>query len=199
MDMQLDIEGAKRFHGHWCPGLATGVRVAEVALREIGPHSEDEEIVCIAETNNCAIDAIQFFTGCTAGKGNLVQRDYGKNVFTFLRRSDGKAVRISRKPRKPRPADPQEAEIRAKQADGQALSDEERAYLRARRQAAIQAVLDAPLDEMFDVREIQMAPPAYAEIHPSITCADCGEPTMATRIREIDGQPYCIPCAEERA
>ena len=93
----LDIKGARRFHGHSCPGLATGVRVAEIALREIGPHSTDEEVVCITETDNCAVDAIQYFTGCTFGKGNLIHLDHGKNVFTFIGRLDGKAVRIARR------------------------------------------------------------------------------------------------------
>jgi formylmethanofuran dehydrogenase subunit E len=32
--MILDIEGAVKFHGHSCPGLAIGIRAAEIALRE---------------------------------------------------------------------------------------------------------------------------------------------------------------------
>ncbi len=45
------VEKAKAFHGHFCPGLATGIRAAEIALREIGPHSKDEEVVAIVETD----------------------------------------------------------------------------------------------------------------------------------------------------
>jgi formylmethanofuran dehydrogenase subunit E len=44
-------EYASRFHGHVCPGLAIGVRAAEVALEEIGPHSRDEEVVAVVETD----------------------------------------------------------------------------------------------------------------------------------------------------
>jgi hypothetical protein len=54
-----------------CPGLAFGIRAAEAALAEIGPQSEDEELVGIAETDMCAVDAIQFMTGCTFGKGSI--------------------------------------------------------------------------------------------------------------------------------
>ncbi len=43
----------------------------------------------------CGVDAVQFLTGCTFGKGNLVHRDHRKNAYTFIRRSDGKAVRVS--------------------------------------------------------------------------------------------------------
>ncbi|MBP7079011.1 MAG: formylmethanofuran dehydrogenase subunit E family protein, partial [Synergistales bacterium] len=47
------------FHGHWCPGLATGIKISEVVLDELG-RTTDEEIVAVAETDNCAVDAIQF-------------------------------------------------------------------------------------------------------------------------------------------
>ena len=86
----LDIEGTRRFHGHSCPGLTMGIRVAEIVLRELGAHSTDEEVVCITETDHCGVDAIQYLVGCTFGKGNLIHQDHGKSVFTFLRRSDGK-------------------------------------------------------------------------------------------------------------
>lgn len=48
IQISLDIQGAQRFHGHFCPGLSMGIRVSEIVLREIGPHSSDEEVVCIA-------------------------------------------------------------------------------------------------------------------------------------------------------
>jgi formylmethanofuran dehydrogenase subunit E len=85
------------FHGHWCPGLAIGIRAAEWALKEMGK-SPDEEIVAVVETDMCGVDAIQYLTGCTFGKGNLIHKDYGKNAFTFYRRRDGKAVRLVLRP-----------------------------------------------------------------------------------------------------
>ena len=84
-----DLDAVVQFHGHFCPGLAIGVRAAELALREIGPRAADEEIVAIVESDMCGVDAIQFMTGCTFGKGNLIHLDYGKNAFTFIRCSDG--------------------------------------------------------------------------------------------------------------
>ena len=42
---------AAMFHGHMCPGLAIGVRAAEVALAQVGPHAQDEEVVSIVETD----------------------------------------------------------------------------------------------------------------------------------------------------
>ncbi len=92
------INQIQAFHGHLCPGLAMGIRASEIALERIGKHAVDEEVVAVVETDMCAVDAIQFLTGCTFGKGNLIHRDYGKNAFTFVRRSDNKAIRILTKP-----------------------------------------------------------------------------------------------------
>src|SRR5574337_697812 len=91
-----DLRDTIQFHGHLCPGLALGYRVAKAALRELHadrPH--DEELVAVVENDSCAADAIQFITGCTFGKGNLIFRDYGKHVYTFYNRGNGSAVRVS--------------------------------------------------------------------------------------------------------
>jgi formylmethanofuran dehydrogenase subunit E len=192
----LDIEGARRFHGHSCPGLTMGIRVSEVALREIGPHSADEEVVCITETDNCSVDAIQYFTGCTFGKGNLIHHDYGKNVFTFIRRSDGKAVRISTRPQFWARSDPQERETFDRMRTDQPISDEERGHFQQSREQRIQAILDAPLEVLFEVRQVEIEMPDKARILASVICAKCGESTMSTRVRTLRGQPYCIPCFE---
>lgn len=45
------VEAVAAFHGHMCPGLAMGIRAAELALRDIGPHAKDEEVVAIVETD----------------------------------------------------------------------------------------------------------------------------------------------------
>ena len=91
------IQEVIRFHGHWCPGLAIGIRAAEWALQEVG-RAGDEEVVAVVETDMCGVDAIQYLTGCTFGKGNLIHLDHGKNAFAFFRRRDQKAIRIVARP-----------------------------------------------------------------------------------------------------
>ncbi len=66
---QESVERVQQFHGHMCPGLAMGIRAAEIALERIGPHAGDEEVVAIVETDMCGVDGIQVLTGCTFGKG----------------------------------------------------------------------------------------------------------------------------------
>jgi formylmethanofuran dehydrogenase subunit E len=91
-------EEAVKFHGHSCPGLAMGWRMTKAALDHFSSErAEDEEMVAIVENDACGTDAVQFLSGCTFGKGNLIFKDYGKMVYTFYHRASGKAVRISRK------------------------------------------------------------------------------------------------------
>ena len=193
MTDQQTLDQVVRFHGHMCPGLAMGLRAAEVALSEIGPHSADEEVVAIVETDMCGVDAVQFLTGCTFGKGNLVHRDFGKSAYTFIRRSDGKAVRISTRPGGWGPPDPEWAGLFAKVRTG-AASPEERQRFGALHQQRSDWVLNAPIEELYEVREVNTDAPQPARILASVDCASCGEPTMETRIRRLGGRELCLPC-----
>lgn len=193
--VEAPIEDIVRFHGHMCPGLAMGIRAAEVALREVGSHSSDEEVVAIVETDMCAVDAIQYLTGCTFGKGNLVHRDFGKNAYTFIRRSDGRTVRIATLPGA-FGTDPEQQELFAKVRQRTA-SETERARFGELHQARSQAILEAPEQDLYKVEELAgVEVPARARIHRSVTCAECGEPTMETRIRRLEGRELCPECFE---
>lgn len=91
---------AVEFHGHVCPGLLVGFRAAEEALRRMEvSRAQDEELVAVVENDACGVDAVQVLTGCTFGKGNLLFRDWGKQVFTFVRWQDGRGIRVAVKPR----------------------------------------------------------------------------------------------------
>ena len=191
----LDIAGTQRFHGHMCPGLATGIRAAEIALREIGPHSADEEVVAIVETDMCGVDAIQYLTGCTFGKGNLIHRDYGKNAFTFIRRSDGKALRIVTRPNATGAPDPEHRALFPKVFGG-AATTEEKARFQELQDRRTQYILDMPEADLFDVQAVEPHIPEKARILASLQCAACGEMAMETRTRNFRGQVLCLPCFE---
>lgn len=189
------FEECVRFHGHACPGLATGYRAATAAMSELGvKRPYDEELVCIAETDACGVDAIQMVTGCTAGKGNLIIRDYGKHVFTFISRESGRAVRVL-----VCQADIPERSamdgLRKKVFSGTATA-EEASRFHALMQAATEHVLSVPQDEIVEVREVPGELPGKARIFASIICARCGEPVADAKTRTLGGSRVCIPCAE---
>lgn len=186
------MERVVAFHGHMCPGLAMGVQASQIALREIGPHANDEEVVAVVETDMCGVDAIQFLTGCTLGKGNLIHRDWGKNAYTFFRRSDGRAVRIVGRPNAWQ-RNPEHQELFAKVRTRHA-TPEERSRFQDLHRSESRRVLDLDPDSLFEVQEVRDAPPRQARIHASVLCARCGEATMETRIRRLDGRDFCPPC-----
>ena len=186
------LERVVEFHGHMCPGLAMGVAAAQLALREIGAHAKDEEVVAVVETDMCGVDAIQFLTGCTFGKGNLIHRDWGKNAYSFYRRSDSKAVRISLRPGAWQ-RDPEHQALFAKVRAGQA-TDTEKARFQELHAEQSRRVLSLDPDGLYEVREIDERPPRKARVHASVTCAHCGEGTMETRIRRLEGLDLCPPC-----
>ena len=189
---------AAAFHGHICPGLATGYRAAEVALERLrSGRSEDEELVVITETDACGVDAIQVITGCTVGKGNLFFKDHGKHAFTFINRKTGEAVRVAANPSFDIDAlDPDLAPLRAQVMQGQA-TEAERAEFHERIRRVVDAILETPAETLFTIRNVDVEIPERARIFRSIPCAKCGEMTAESRIRVEDGELVCYACSRE--
>ncbi len=172
-----------------------GIRAAEVALREVGPHSPDEEVVALTETDMCGVDAIQYLTGCTFGKGNLIHLDYGKNAYTFIRRSDGKAVRVFTRPGA-FDRGPAYKELSTRVRSENATEEELARYeeLRAER---LEAILRAPEEELYAVEEPgNVEIPPVVRVRDSVACDECREPTMETRVQKLEGRELCTPCFE---
>ncbi len=196
-----NLKKAALFHGHTCPGLAIGVRVAELALGDIfRGRAQDEEIVAIVENDSCAVDAIQLLTGCTLGKGNLILKDYGKQVYTFVKRPfkeslPGEALRVSVDFRGPEEsAKGKEMWRRFSEGD---RSEEVLKAVHARRSQKIKAIIGAADEELFTIRRLKMKPPCTARLVPSVRCEKCGEKTMETKMGLFGGKKLCRPCFEK--
>ena len=172
------LDGVISFHGHLCPGLLIGYRAALLAMEslEVQP-SADEDLVLIAENDSCSVDAFQYLLSTTFGKGNLFFEDNGKQVFTVGDRKRGRAVRIA---------------LRS-DAFGPA-SDEEHAMSREER---ISILRSKPATDLFHVQSVQIALPARASIHKSVSCARCHEEAMETRVVHEGERSFCLPCARD--
>ncbi|MDK2891685.1 FmdE family protein [Methanohalophilus sp.] len=191
----MEIEDAVKFHGHMCPGLAIGFRVAKLAEEHFGMRSKDEELVAIVENKSCSVDAIQVINSCTFGKGNLIFRDYGKHVYTFFKRGNEKALRIVRKQNvfeRDNNGNNLFEKIRAKTA-----TPEEMTEFKKEREERIKMILEAPADELFKIEEIKAEPPKKAVIFQTLTCSECGEGMMESRARIAHGKYFCLPCFEK--
>jgi formylmethanofuran dehydrogenase subunit E len=182
------------FHGHSCPGLALGYRVSVFALRVLGDRSSDEELVGIVENNSCAVDAVQVITGCTFGKGNLLFKDFGKQVYTFIRRPSGDGIRISVDLKAP-----EETEEERTMWDRYSNGDRAEEVLKTvhnRKAKKIKMILCAKDEELFQVWRGKIDLPEEARIYPSIRCAECMEKVMEPRARVKNRKIVCIPCFE---
>ncbi len=170
--LQKDWEKCIDFHGHQCPGLAIGFRVAFAARKRLEITSAaDEELVCVTENDACGIDAIQFLLSCTLGKGNLIYRDRGKQAFSFFLREQGKKLRI----RLIRPFNKETGDRNAYQ----------------------QEILTLPDEEIFSFSEPAYDLPVKARIFKTVTCEQCGETTAEAKIRLHDGKKLCLDCTPE--
>lgn len=190
-----------KFHGHICPGLMLGYRTAVFALKEFGSRSKDEEIVAIVENNSCAVDAVQIITGCTFGKGNLIFNDYGKQVYTFLKRTsnnkktkDAAGIRISIDWTPPAETEKEKA-LWKRYMRGERTASVLKA-VHARKTKKINSILKAKDADLFKIEYVRIPLPEEARIYPSVRCQECKEKTMEPRLRVKDGKMVCIPCFE---
>lgn len=197
LDRELpeDLKRCIAFHGHLCPGLVYGYLVAKEASQLLGlPRSTDEEVVAISENDTCAVDALQVLLGTTVGKGNLIIKDYGKNVFTVINRSDKRAFRFSRKSYYKYEGEHREefGRLEAAVAAGNANTKQRM------RQKLLKSLdlLSKPFDVVYSTTEVILPEPPYAPLAPSEACAQCGEMTMSTKMVETNNsRRLCIPCA----
>ena len=171
--MNAEFEQIINFHGHSCPGLTIGYRMVKAAMNFLSDsRAKDEEVVAIVENNACGVDAVQYLAGCTFGKGNLLFKDYGKQVYTFYSRNTGKGVRVVYK--------------------GGNIPE----LIRKNRQETINWLLSANDKDILDIKDVVIKEPEPARIYPSVKCEFCGELVMESRTENVGGKYACIPCAQ---
>jgi formylmethanofuran dehydrogenase subunit E len=193
----LDLAG--ELHGHFCPGLAFGVKAGCLGLKKLDfENTGMEELVAVVECNNCFVDGIQMSTGCSFGNNALIYKDFGKTAVTLASRKLRKAFRIVL--RQWENQEPTDKEKEARDLFDRVVRKRENDPEVVRRMQTLWtelsfATLEKPDAELFEVREVALELPAYAPIFDNATCDKCGETLMETRAVLAGGKPLCIPCA----
>jgi formylmethanofuran dehydrogenase subunit E len=73
------------FHGHTCPGIALGFRLAQIAAKELGIRpAPDSECLVKSSTLSCAVDAFQVLNHATVGRGNLIIEEDHQHIYEFF-------------------------------------------------------------------------------------------------------------------
>lgn len=133
MDIKELYRSAGLLHGHYCPGLAIGVRAAAEALDILKVERGIRGLYCIAEQRACYLDGLQMVFGTTLGNKNIELRETGETAFDFYDRADGQSVRLVVKP----------------QPDG--LTREEKTEF----------ILTAPFDDVLERTPVRFTAPEY--------------------------------------
>ncbi len=196
------LEMAGMLHGHYCPGLALGVKAAYTGFEKLGirENSGMEEVMAVVECNSCFVDGVQFAAGCTLGNNALVYQDLGKTAVTFYRRGGANAIRLCVKTYDIETGD--EGERREGDAlfekavkRREQLTDNERTRMKELWVRRSFATVVEQADTLFAITPVPVPSFAFAPRVDSQECGVCGEKVMETRARVREGRPVCIGCA----
>jgi formylmethanofuran dehydrogenase subunit E len=188
-------EWAWEFHGHRCPFMPLGYRMAKRAMQELGvEHEKDHGFHVIPELGvghpqTCLMDGIQIATGATYGKSLMEKTFWGKLAAIFYKPGKG-AIRLSLKPDfldefgkmeffayRKRGVEP--SQIPADVTD-----------------TAVSWTDARPDDRVFKIERL----PDY-EFTPvkgsfnKVKCVKCGEYVFERYVRLVNNEPHCIPCS----
>jgi len=178
-----EVKKAKKFHGHICGGIFTGIKVALAAKKILNIKKyPDRDLIVITEIDRCLTDAVMSVTGCRLGRKTLKFNDYGKFGATFCSLADGRAVRIAVRPDA---MDRIQKEIEKKNIDEH---DKESYGL---------AVFCLPVKQHFIITKTEVNFSEYdLPGRPKVIkpCSMCGENIFDGRHETKNGLSYCRPC-----
>lgn len=90
---------AIEFHGHLGPYLVLGLRAGLYANQELGKDPMETEAIIKTKTSppeSCFADGVQFSTGCTFGKGNILL-ETGEGLQVTFKKNNNKLTLKLRK------------------------------------------------------------------------------------------------------
>ena len=189
----------QKFHGHKCPAMPNGLRVAEAAMNKLGvERTGDSYLHAIVELgkNHCATcfaDGVQVITGCTFGKGNIERSHKGKWGLTLIDKRTNKAVRAY--PKASAMMQTKETsffkDYREKGVPPTQVPDEVV-------QPLVEKVMNAPQEMIMKVSEVfdyQWQEPKHT--YSSIVCESCGEMVIEKYTIKKNGKTICKDCADK--
>jgi len=190
------LELGQKFHGHKCPAMPNGLRVAEAAMNKLGvDRTGDSFLHAIIELgdNHCATcfaDGVQVITGCTFGKGNISKSHKGKWGLTLIDKRTNRAVRVVPKAEAmmATKTTPFFKDYREKGIPPTQVPDEIVEPL-------VYKVMNAPSEMIMtisDVYDYKWTEPKHS--FESVVCDSCGEMVIIEHTKVKDGKTLCKDC-----
>jgi formylmethanofuran dehydrogenase subunit E len=173
-------------HGHLCPGQVVGVRMAMLGCRLIGldnPRQDDQikKLIVYVEMDRCTGDAVAFVTGAKLGRRSLKYVDYGIMAATFLNLETNQAYRIT------------------STEESRDLANKYAPEFNDKTTQQIEAYKRMPESVLFRIQKVHVPLSEFDLPGPTrkkVTCAGCGQVVRDNKEVQIDGKPYCRPCAQ---
>ncbi len=201
IDPKAYLEVGQTLHGHKCPAMPLGLRVGAAAMNRLGvDRAPDGQLVALVELGDdhcahCFADGIQMSTGCTYGKGNIQQLNYGKWGVTLIDRASGRAVRVV--PKAEAMLANKRSEFFTKYREKGIPASQVPAEVV---EPLIAKVMSAPDELLMNIGEPFAHPlPKKVESFAGFVCALCGEMTVEGYGRPLGDKKVCIPCYEKAA
>ncbi len=172
-------------HGHLCPGQVVGVRMAMLGCRLIGldnPRQDDQikKLIVYVEMDRCTGDAVAFVTGAKLGRRSLKYVDYGIMAATFLNLETNQAYRI------------------ISTEESRDLANKYAPEFNDKTTQQIEAYKQMPESVLFRIQKVHVPLSEFDLPGPTrkkVTCAGCGQVVRDNKEVQINGKPYCRPCA----
>lgn len=191
-----ELLGGQYFHGHKCPAMPQGLRAGHLAMDILGVQrarggGELKAIVEIGDHHfsGCFTDGVQFATGCTFGKGNIVKQPLGKFAFTLIDTRTKRAVRVSSKYDRMKVCLEMPFFEQRKQGIPPFKLDPSVV------EPLIEDVVSHDWHDMFDVQIFENYPvQKVSESFNATRCDGCGEMVVTEYAKELNGQVLCDTC-----
>jgi formylmethanofuran dehydrogenase subunit E len=185
IEFEALLKGSAEAHGHLCPGLVVGVRMAMLGCELIGldePRTlpQIKKLIVYVEIDRCATDAIAYVTGVKLGRRSLKFVDNGIMAATFVNLENGRAFRI------------------VSTEAARTLVERYAPGIPDPRQQQLLAYRAMPIEVLFDKEPVSVNVPIHDMPGPSrfkTTCQRCGAVVRDKKEVFLNGKILCRPCA----
>jgi len=196
VDPKKWLEFGQKFHGHKCPAMPMGLRVAAAAMNKLGvDRAPDGQLMALVDLGEdhcatCFADGVQVITGCTFGKGTIKKTHKGKWTLTLIDKKNQKAVRVNPK-----------GTVMAKNKESVFIKDFRAKGIPASQvpesvaEPLVQAVMTPPDEEILDISEV--FPYQYKDnphTFNGFICESCGEMVVEKYGRVHGEMKLCQDC-----
>jgi formylmethanofuran dehydrogenase subunit E len=199
VDAKEWLELGQKFHGHKCPAMPNGLRVAEAAMNKLGvERTGDSFLHAILELGEkhmatCFADGVQVITGCTFGKGNIEKSHKGKWGLTLIDKRTNRAVRVYPKSEGMMATKKTNffTEYRTKGVPPTQVPDEVV-------QPLVEKVMSASTEDIMVVSEVfEYEWNESKHSFNSMVCEKCGEVVIEEYTTKVNGSRVCKDCFRE--